>query len=283
MKSTRERRRMHLTIDFDGTITSVDTTASIVLLGRKRCCDSKHFDQTWKEVSETYYSEYEQTFNDELNKLTSTPFLDREDQMNRLIQFSQQVKDLELKTIAKIQKVQLLKNIQMDDMHTLAKELELHDDCVETISRAIASGFRVRILSANWCKEMIRKTLEENKLMRIPIDSNELEIDGHLTTGSIKGGIHSAIEKEEFFMKFKEGEDNVYIGDSVTDLLSLLAADVGILFRPSKSTRNFCEKFDIQLEKKEDYVKNKPMTLLLCDSWKEVAEWMGLSITSVSD
>lgn len=78
----------------------------------------------------------------------------------------------------------------------------------------------------------------------------ELEYDQHqVSTGGVISRIQSAADKEERLEKIRRDTRGsiVYVGDSLNDLLSLLAADVGILVGRSTSMRKIAKHYGIPI------------------------------------
>jgi hypothetical protein len=76
--------------------------------------------------------------------------------------------------------------------------------------------------------------------------------------------------------EYSEG-DSVYVGDSTTDILACLDADIGILFSPALRTKNFCEIFGIQLVPLLPNIESKgnnKLTLFTADSWADISDFL---------
>lgn len=136
---------------------------------------------------------------------------------------------------------------------------------------------------------------------------NELEEQAGFSTGVMRGAIHTPLHKQARFHDLtgsspapeasrsaavgraaspRSGGLTMYVGDSATDLLPLVAADLGVLLGSSASTEMVCRAFGITLEAVPDFVakqQGRPAEsrqgsgrLLQAQSWAEIERLLQL-------
>lgn len=121
--------------------------------------------------------------------------------------------------------------------------------------------------------------------------ANEFTFKESISTGEIVKNVESPIDKLKAFHGIQENISNdrkkltVYIGDSVGDLLCLLAADIGIVIGSSSSLKrvgsqfgvSFVPLFPFLVKKQKEYVEGSSShwkglsgTLYTVSSWAEI-------------
>lgn len=134
--------------------------------------------------------------------------------------------------------------------HTSLQTLPIHDSYAHVQSSRRA---RVQASTIHFWLLLIDPEVTCAGGLCIPnIQANELSFDGDVSTGKIIRNVETGLDKDRHFVqildtlkKFPEElaenvvEDvrSVYIGDSLTDLLCLLRADVGIVLGDSSTLR----------------------------------------------
>ena len=129
----------------------------------------------------------------------------------------------------------------------------LRDGCADTLNALAGEGSALAVLSINWCAGLIRATLAP--ALDVPMQHiwcNSLQPDG--TIRLLCPGAVSKRDRICSLVSESAAADNavaapdaamgpvVYIGDSSTDLLALLSADVGILIGESRSARQMARR-----------------------------------------
>ena len=141
---------------------------------------------------------------------------------------------------------------------TPIKPPELRPGCAATLAAAAADGWRLGVLTLNWCPALVRAYLPLlAEYPDAPMWSNSIDV----ATGYVNLQVNGAVAKREIIAKLvkeaaaaaeqAEGGKSssvVYVGDSSTDLLALCAADVGILIGESQSTRKIAKQFALKIE-----------------------------------
>ena len=123
----------------------------------------------------------------------------------------------------------------------------LRSGCASTLNSLAEGGCGLGVLSINWSPELIRATLGAEVRRPYEVWCNEL-----LEDGTINLPVPGAAEKQMRIAALVEQAAGrgpvVYVGDSATDLLGLIEADVGILIGESRSARRVARKFGVRLE-----------------------------------
>jgi len=209
-----------------------------------------------------------------------------QDSVRKIEQFTQKMKELEIDSIRLTEERRLLSGIPKKEIVKQANDIPTRENALEVISLAKINNVPLAIVSVNWCKDLVENVLYHEGLTDIPIFCNSLEFnEDQLTTGQINGNIHSSFEKRQIFRELIEKSNyegaTIFIGDSSTDILALLEAEIGILFSPSARTRGFCEAFGISMTSVEmgpSQIGKKKDTLELftANSWKDIAKFLNL-------
>lgn len=160
-----------------------------------------------------------------------------------------------------------IKRGQLESIGSL--QVPMRKDCLETLKQAVKSGIPVAVVSVNWSAEMVTAALSQEGLHVVPargpggigegaenvtprpgsivVYSNELEYVNEISTGSIVRRCECAVDKARLFDDLvlgiaSEGINKkdgvlVYVGDSMTDLSSLISADIGIVMGENRLIR----------------------------------------------
>lgn len=159
---------------------------------------------------------------------------------------------------------------------SLRTSLSLHPGCLSVLQTycslssqqesSSSSSYRMGVLSINWCPALIHAVLvhplrtqsnntqqsNDNNDDHVPVWSNS--VDHH---GVVSLPIPGAMAKRKYIKDLQQQQEEtnkvVYVGDSSTDLLALIQADVGILFGRSESAIGVALKFRILLRPLSEY------------------------------
>ena len=157
----------------------------------------------------------------------------------------------------------------------LLESLALQPNCLSVLRNcATTQNYGIGVLSINWCPGLIESILvdplcaagendngnESSPLPRfedVPIWSNSLDEEGVIALL-----FPGAISKKEQILKLQQQQEVdaaaarnrvVYVGDSSTDLLAIIQADVGILLGGSKSAIGLASKYGVSVKPLRDY------------------------------
>ena len=169
----------------------------------------------------------------------------------------------------------------------------LREGCEQTLAGALACGWRLGILSLNWCPPVIHALLPVLKSFPPPADVWCNSIDE--ASGRVSNTVNGAVAKREIIEKLVKqvressaaasAEDGhrplvVYVGDSATDLLAMLAADVGILIGESGWSREIAERFGLVIEPldQQDLIGTEARREVVFEaqSWLDIKRCLGI-------
>ena len=119
-----------------------------------------------------------------------------------------------------------------------------------TLADALTGGSKLAVLTLNWCPPLLHALLPVLQHKDVQMFSNDID-----AAGVIQNKIRGALDKRAVISQIiaearkEDAEPSVlYVGDSSTDLLALLEADVGILIGESNSARKIARRFGLQLQ-----------------------------------
>lgn len=303
-----------LVIDFDGTCTERDTTP---LLPKIAATFSKDDEMTRKKRMATfasleseYFSLYEAAkdliFRDENNAGDSgTALMPLDDALDILDAASNAVTH-------RVSESRVLEGIphcpdQMADLidqdGDVCDAVRLRQGCAAALACAASRGWRLGVLSINWCPPLIeaalvrhlRNNLELNQESEPTIDigvrgtsennsasfqqpppavvdiwSNVVDING-----VVELHVPGAVAKKARIAALRRQAQHqsalvVYIGDSTTDLAALIEADMGVIIGGSNSVAAFANRWGITLSPLSEWRREqhwKPSSLARRTIW----------------
>ncbi len=256
-----------LAVDFDETITTLDTVARLPGLAaqyRTSADAAKHL-RSWQEGVSSYIAQWRDTFE---AVLASPP--QGSTAADRVDAFSRRFAEVEDGSLNAIESRGLLRGIPRAALTTCGEEIPTRDGAIETLAEARRRGFDVHIVSANWSADMLRGALGELK----DVHSNDLEFDGgEVTTGRFHRRIVSARDKRACLRDISRGRPVVYIGDGLNDLAALVGADLGIVLGDKPDMLRVCEALGIPMHALAQGGRVSPgESLLRVECWGEIAE-----------
>lgn len=296
--SVASTRAAHLLItDFDGTCTITDTTPLIPHLAARAAATPNAAEKilsTFKELEDLY-----------LSRLSSCKAaLQADEQGTSLETALAQMDAVSNDIISKLSDSGILAGIRDADVAPAVLDWRdnptsapvvapaLRDGCVDALNAAVAEGWELGILSICWCPSVIRAYLpllgerhgvggDVPRLWSNRIDESSGAIANDVDGAAAKRRIIDSLKRDD---AVGEGEGEaarrvVYIGDSTTDLLAMLAADVGILIGESRSARDVARQYGVRILPLASVVSDEPEGALaaLCAAeektiW-EAASW----------
>lgn len=182
--------------------------------------------------------------------------------------------------------------------------LSLQKGCISVLKdRLVSNEYNVGVLSINWCPALIQSLLvhplcgtiafvpDDNDdgskpeaaslgFGEVPVWSNSVTKDG-----TVKLPFEGAIAKKEHILRLqqqrREGDDImdpgavvVYVGDSSTDLLAILQADVGILLGGSSSAIELAKGFGVLVKPLADFAPGDLPVVWTADNWDEIGSFL---------
>ncbi|KAL1929444.1 hypothetical protein VTP01DRAFT_1582 [Rhizomucor pusillus] len=203
-------------VDFDQTITKVDTTSLLGQFG----LDQHNSSLPWSYFVDAYMDDY--------NK--------REATLPHNLTFEQRIdafRPVEKASLDRINEKHVFQNLTREQIFEKGKQMGpnfLQPNVLEGLKEA----HDLAIVSVNWSKDWILGALAPLNLSRKQIYCNDLVLDDRgLTTGEITAELLTAVDKKRQVSKilqhYPEKRPTVYIGDSSGDVLTLVQADVGVI------------------------------------------------------
>ncbi|XP_031104797.1 bifunctional TH2 protein, mitochondrial-like [Ipomoea triloba] len=256
-----EDRRFMIFSDFDLTCTHVDSSVILAKLAISTApksdqirtenqiarMTSADLSDIWEALSKKYRDGYKQCIENILATEKAKKF-NYEGVHTALEQLSDFEKEANLRVIES----GLLNGLSLEDINQAGGSLILQDGCMNFFQTVIKKDVDVRVLSCCWCADLIRSAFSSGGLNdKLKVRANELEFKGSFCTGEIVKKVESPFDKlQELLAKRRCAGDrkilDVYIGDSVGDLVCLLAASVGIVVGSNSSLRRVGAHFGVR-------------------------------------
>ena len=119
--------------------------------------------------------------------------------------------------------------------------------------------------------------------------ANDLEMESHVSTGKITWRVQNALHKERELVKLlskakERGEQQfcVFVGDSLTDLLALIHADVGIIIGNNASLTRIMKLYGVATRPLTELVmpciettsESALMMVYTVKSWEEIETFL---------
>lgn len=266
--------RLLLVSDFDSTCTISDScpvladltvqTAGKIPGGRSAGeTGASLLRNKWDDLVMRYMDEYEEVLNRSLSNRKhgrGKGFTAEE-----LQEFLKEMSEFEQKANARVEEAAVLKGLSLAAIQDAGKSMPLREGCSDFFKRLGSQEVHVdtHMLSVCWSKTFIESVLEQGGIHIANVNANELVFDGNISTGKITFNVETALDKRRHFYQIldhlndRKATDSklqqvrsVYIGDSLTDLLCLLRADVGIVLGDSSTLKQvYGEKMTSLLRK----------------------------------
>ncbi len=258
-----------LIADFDGTVTQKDTISPLVLTAAENRSNQDQFLTQWEQVVQWYVSQQESN----VKKWLSAP-----ESANHLIDFLESFKPIEEESLRRVTQQQFLRGLTKHDLKQLGRNALKREGVANVLKGLQASAVEIEILSANWSKTLIQSAMDG---LCDQIRTNHLVFDDFgKSTGEIRQNVTSAQDKLSFFEKYRSKTGKtLYIGDSITDFLAILSADIGVLIGDHHVTRQVIDYFEIptvSITSNEKYNPeiHRPGIILLVDSWLDLENFL---------
>jgi 2-hydroxy-3-keto-5-methylthiopentenyl-1-phosphate phosphatase len=236
-----------LALDFDKTC----TTKAILDIYKAR--EDYHInnkdilDQEWEKILQ-FYSSIMEPILKPLND--PKPMATRFDG-DGLRRFLTDVGNGDYQAIDKLISSKLVQGITPKGLFDFAQNVELMPGVLtvlENLQKAL--NLPLHVISLNFSEKLIQYVLNREKTLPIEIHTNKLDFVNGTSNGIIDKKFVTASDKEVQLQGIIENAGNgvtIYIGDSFTDILALLKADIGIIIGESKSILKVCNDFGIHV------------------------------------
>ena len=267
-----------LITDFDETISERDTISTLVYTAAdNREGEKEEFLAAWREMVQWFLTRYHRVCDA------------WQDHRHSLVDFLKSFEELETASIQRVMAKGFLGGLTREGLRAVGRNVVKKPRVDRVLSAMRADGVEVEILSANWSKALIEGATEG---LCDHIITNSLAYD---TAGRSTGDIHlHVVSARDKLRKFKERKKNppvpdeigdggvtrtLYIGDSISDFLAILDADLGVLIGQNHTARQTIERFRLpthQLHEGTRFDSSLPYrgTILLVNSWKELDDFL---------
>lgn len=225
--------------DWDETITDTD---SMHLIGQAAYGHKPNFQPEWDFFAEAYradYTAHKQQFDETHSHLEGLP---------KEVAFQEKMSAIEQKSVDRVEGSDLFKGVPLASIRRQSQQVTVRSGWWELVAELKRRGIPISIVSVNWSGEMIREAFRaqgyttEGSASDVTVYANEIIVDEHgIATGKLSrckqedlrlNDLRTGCDKKELIRHLKEEvkpKKVCYCGDSGTDLLALLEADVGII------------------------------------------------------
>jgi thiamine phosphate phosphatase / amino-HMP aminohydrolase len=263
-----------LIADFDETITEADTIqrlvhAAIETRGLDTSGNTKlHKNRVlaeWEQTVEWYTTQYTRRRDVWLNDHQLEVESRGGEESSLLLDFLKAFEPLELDSIHRVMGGRFLAGLQKEQLRELGRRIKKRAGAEAALASMKKAGVEVEVLSANWSKTLIEGAMAglcDRVVANCLVFDNDKKRAGDspplalrvagartcrkISTGDIQLHVVSAADKLRHFNthRSKTGR-TAYIGDSVSDLLAILEADIGILIGENRTMLQTIERFSI--------------------------------------
>ncbi|KAA8900834.1 HAD-like domain-containing protein [Sphaerosporella brunnea] len=224
-------RITHLLLDFDETLTISDTITALASTAYHLRPSHLPPLPPWQHFVDAYTRDY--TAHTRLHPKSSRKTKAQE------FAFLDSLLPVESASIRRIEAAGVFKGLRSGDVEKAGESVRLREGAGRVFEAAKKRGVRTTVLSVNWSRAWIRGALEKAAPGGLEVVSNDLCTDeSGVATGMLSRpvggdvGIWTAGHKERCMRSCCCDEQDgvtVYVGDSCTDLMCLLLADVGVV------------------------------------------------------
>ena len=270
-----------LITDFDETISERDTISTLVhTAADNRECEREQFLTGWQEMVQWYLTRYHRICDAWQNHRHS------------IVDFLKSFEELETASIQRVMAKGFLVGLTKEGLREAGRDVTKKSGVDRVLSAMRADGVEVEILSANWSEALIEGATEG---LCDQVITNSLMYDAAgRSTGSIHLHVVSARDKLRKFRKRKKNPPNpdeigdggvtrtVYVGDSISDFLAILDADLGVLIGQNPTAMQTIERFRLPTQRLHEGTQFNPSlrykgTILLIDSWRELDNFLSIT------
>ena len=224
--------------DFDQTCNMRDTSELYYRATQKyqksSAADRQKLDEQWSHVTGKYLREYREQIATSLSKFDDS--VSSEFDETKLHSFLVEIATFNRIATRDVDESKLIAGVDEIGLQLVAKMVKFYPSCSEVLQSILPY---VRIVSVNWSAEMISYAFDE-MIPTAHIYANKLLGDSGLSSGLVGREYISSFDKLKLVKQLINSESGhggvtVFVGDSITDLLSMLEADLGIIIGNSKT------------------------------------------------
>lgn len=270
-----------LITDFDETISERDNISTLVqTAAENRGSEKEDFLAAWQEMVQWFLTRYQRVCDA------------WQDHRGSLVNFLKSFEQLETVSIQRVMTKGFLEGVTREELRAVGRNVVKKPGVDEVLSRLRQAGVAVEILSANWSKTLIEGTTEG---LYDQIITNSLTYDAEgRSTGDIDLHVVSARDKLRAFRERKKNPPTpdeignggvtrtLYIGDSISDFLAILDADLGVLIGQNRTAMQTIERFRLPTQRLQegtrfDSSRHYRGTILLVNSWKVLDDFLSIA------
>ena len=265
-------------LDFDKTCT-IQAVLDIYK-AREDYGENKHIlDQKWREIQQFYSSTMEPI----LNPLEDIKPIATQFDEHGLRQFLSEVGNGDNLAIDKLVSSKILAGITPERLLNFAQNVKRMPKVLGVLESLKSLNLPLHVISLNFSEKLIQYVLSQEGALPIEIHTNKLQFKNGISTGDMDKAFVSAFDKEVRLQNIidntKGSGITIYIGDSFTDLLALLKADVGIIIGESKSMTKVCSDFGVHVVPLSNWnyekLDDKERKLLFSvTSWEDIEKFI---------
>ena len=278
--SAASSQRDILVVDFDDTCTAGDTISHLVSATMMRLGGDSNNEEKLR-LYEELVREYVIRRKTLMNDLLLPNMRERKGEAwLQAFLHSTSVFDIDSNNIAI--ESRLLAGATMESLRNAARNVQFRPHCIETLTDAMERGMDLTIVSVNWSSEFIWAAFEQSPLRSykdrpIRIVANSLDFEGDKTTGLLRSRpCQTALDKQQIMKEIHSMcRYSMYVGDSVTDIGSLLQASTGIIMGNDPVLREVLQHAGISVVPLQQHTgapQQDPMTLYHTDSWHDISK-----------
>ena len=267
-----------LITDFDETISERDTISTLVhTAADNRAHEKDEFLAAWQEMVQWFLTRYHRVCDA------------WQDHQHSLVDYLKSFEELETTSIQRVMSKGFLEGLTREGLRTVGRTVIKKAGVDRVLSAMRAEGVVVEILSANWSEALIEGATE-GLCDQIITNSLQYDVAGR-STGNIHLHVVSARDKLRKFRSQKKNPPNpdeiggegvtrtLYIGDSISDFLAILDADLGVLIGQNPTAMQTIERFHLPTQRLQegtlfDSSRRYQGTILLVDSWKVLDDFL---------
>ena len=265
-----------LIIDFDETITEKDTIELLVNTAvQTRRSDKLQIMKAWRQTVEWYLVCYARICDEWLNSWQRPG-------EESVANFLRTFETLEMASIARVMEHRFLAGLRRKDLRALERQVRKRTGVKACLLALREADVAVDILSANWSQTLVEESLR-GLCDDVVANSLCFDEDG-FSVGEIHLRVVSAHDKLRFYCANRAQTGlTVYVGDSISDLLAIIEADIGILLGNNLTCLRTINRFQIPMQKitqlanQEDVLRgcrSPGQSIFQADSWTTVNHFL---------
>ncbi|KAI5084204.1 hypothetical protein GOP47_0000373 [Adiantum capillus-veneris] len=201
----------------------------------------------------------EKSYSEHYSRITTLPEVEencaRLFNIDGLRSFLERLSDFEMQSNTEVIRQGVFEGLNLEDVWNAGHDMALQEGCTEFFRQISLKGnVNAHIISVCWSKSFVKGALSKEGLEYIEVHSNELMTSASCTSGDIKRMVETPFNKERVFEELMHKAGNlsrsvrsIYIGDSVTDLLCLLQADIGIVIGSNSTLQRVAKAFGVSM------------------------------------